>query len=232
MPTGSEQMVLAACDELAGHDHGFVLDSDIAQKTGIALGTVQDCLQGLGRDGYVDLVRLEDGHFKASVTPRGPQELPTVNPPSPPLPPPPPKVVPKGWKSFDEHDADFFLDLLPGPYRADGLPESIHFWKVRIEETDPDKTFSVGVIEGPSGCGKSSLVKAGLLPRLSKSVIPVYVEATAGETEARLLKGLRKHIPDIPPDLDLHNSLIAVEERISGWAKKLLLVIDQFEQWL
>ena len=95
MPTGSEQMVLAACDELADHGHGFVLDSDVARKTGIALGTVQICLQGLGRDGYVDLVRLEDGHFKASVTPRGRQELPTVNPPSPPLPPPPPRSSPK-----------------------------------------------------------------------------------------------------------------------------------------
>ena len=38
-----------------------------------------------------------------------------------------------------------------------------------IEETDPDKTFTVGLIYGPSGCGKSSLVKAGLLPRLSES---------------------------------------------------------------
>ena len=37
MPTASEQMVLAACDELTCHDHGFVLDSDIARKTGIAL---------------------------------------------------------------------------------------------------------------------------------------------------------------------------------------------------
>ena len=59
-------------------------------------------------------------------------------------------------------------------------------------------------------------MKAGLLPRLSKSVIPVYVEATAEETEARLLKGLRKHIPDLPPDLDLQNSLIAVKERVGG----------------
>ena len=75
MPTASEQMVLAACDELAGHDHGFVLDSDIARKTGIALGTVQDCLRGLDREGYVDLVQLESGDLRASVTPRGRQEL-------------------------------------------------------------------------------------------------------------------------------------------------------------
>jgi serine/threonine protein kinase len=76
------------------------------------------------------------------------------------------KIVPKGLRSFDAHDADFFLELLPGPRDRDGLPDSLRFWKTRIEETDPDNTFAVGLIYGPSGCGKSSLVKAGLLPAL------------------------------------------------------------------
>ena len=73
----------------------------------------------------------------------------------------------------------------------------IRFWKGKIEETDPDLTFKVGLIYGPSGCGKSSLVKAGLLPRLGKHVLPVYVEATPEETEARLLRGLRKACPEL-----------------------------------
>ena len=103
--------------------------------------------------------------------------------------------MPKGLRSFDAHDADFFLELLPGPRDRDGLPDSIRFWKTRIETTDADDTFSVGLIYGPSGCGKSSLVKAGLLPRLAKPVTAVYVEATAEETEARLLKGLRRQLP-------------------------------------
>ena len=80
---------------------------------------------------------------------------------------PPLKIVPKGLRSFDAHDADFFLELLPGPRDREGLPDSIRFWKTRIEETDADNTFAVGLIYGPSGCGKSSLVKAGLLPRLA-----------------------------------------------------------------
>src|SRR5262249_32729881 len=100
------------------------------------------------------------------------------------------KIVPKGLRSFDAADADFFLELLPGPRDRDGLPDSLRFWKARIEETDADQTFSVGLIYGPSGCGKSSLVKAGLLPRLSETVLTVYVEATANETETRLLKAL------------------------------------------
>src|SRR5262249_24746959 len=91
------------------------------------------------------------------------------------------KVVPKGLRSFDAQDADFFLELLPGPRDRDGLPENIRFWKSRIEESNPNETFRVGVIYGPSGSGKSSLVRAGLLPRLAKHVIPIYVEATAEE---------------------------------------------------
>ena len=119
------------------------------------------------------------------------------------------KIVPRGLRSFDEHDADFFLELLPGPRDRDGLPESIRFWKRKIEQIDPDKTFRVGLIYGPSGCGKSSLVKAGLLPRIGKLVISVYVEATPDETEVRLLKGLRKACPRLPQELGLLESLAA-----------------------
>lgn len=67
------------------------------------------------------------------------------------------RVIPKGLRSFDAKDADFFLDLLPGPRERDGLPQTIRFWKTRIEETDTEQTFRVGLIYGPSGCGKSSL---------------------------------------------------------------------------
>jgi hypothetical protein len=82
----------------------------------------------------------------------------------------PVKVMPKGLRSFDADDADFFLELLPGPFDRNGLPESKRFWKSRIEATDIDKTFRVGLVYGPSGCGKSSLMKAGLLPRLSTRI--------------------------------------------------------------
>jgi serine/threonine protein kinase/formylglycine-generating enzyme required for sulfatase activity len=143
------------------------------------------------------------------------------------------KIVPKGLRSFDEHDADFFLELLPGPRDRHGLPESIRFWKSRIEVTDSDKSFKVGLIYGPSGCGKSSMVKAGLLPRLSKNVLPVYVEATAQETENRLLKRSRKVCPDLPTRLGLVDSFSAVRKgRILRSGQKVLVVVDQFEQWL
>jgi serine/threonine protein kinase/formylglycine-generating enzyme required for sulfatase activity len=143
------------------------------------------------------------------------------------------KIVPKGLRSFDACDADFFLELLPGPRDRDGLPDSLRFWKTRIEEADADQTFAVGLIYGPSGCGKSSLVKAGLLPRLAKQVAAVYVEATAEETESRLSKSLRRQVPDLPGDLGLVEALAVLRQgRFLASGQKVLLVLDQFEQWL
>ncbi len=143
------------------------------------------------------------------------------------------KIVPKGLRAFDAYDADFFLELLPGPRDRDGLPDGIRFWKTRIEEMDSDSTFSVGLICGPSGCGKSSLVKAGLLPRLAENVIAVYVEATGNDTETRLLSGLRKRCPSLRENLGLKDSLASLRQGQGiPPSKKVLIVLDQFEQWL
>jgi serine/threonine protein kinase/formylglycine-generating enzyme required for sulfatase activity len=142
-------------------------------------------------------------------------------------------IVPKGLRSFNAGDADFFLELLPDPRDRDGLPESLRFWKQRIEEVDADQTFAVGLLYGPSGCGKSSLVKAGLLPRLAADVTTVYVEATADETEARLLKGLRKRCPALPTDRGLAATLATLRRGTAlQTGEKVLIVLDQFEQWL
>jgi formylglycine-generating enzyme required for sulfatase activity len=152
------------------------------------------------------------------------------------------KIIPKGLRSFDARDADFFLELLPGPRDRNGLPDSLRFWKSRIEETDPDQTFTVGLIYGPSGCGKSSLVKAGLLPRLASNVLAVYVEATADDTETRLLNGLRKRCPQLvtSPANDSTTAPHGLVETLAALrqghgipaGKKVLIVLDQFEQWL
>src|SRR4030095_13187973 len=71
---------------------------------------------------------------------------------APPIPSPVPtpsdqqavKIVPKGLRSFDAGDADFFLELLPGPRDRDGLPESIRFWKARIEAAGDGPTLPGG----------------------------------------------------------------------------------------
>jgi serine/threonine protein kinase/formylglycine-generating enzyme required for sulfatase activity len=141
------------------------------------------------------------------------------------------KIIPKGLRSFDAEDTDFFLELLPGPRDRDGLPETLRFWKTRIEETNTDMTFRVGVIYGPSGCGKSSFVKAGLLPRLAETVRVVYVEATPDDTETRLMRGLEKACPDLAKNSSLRDAITHIRRKERP-RQKVVLVVDQFEQWL
>lgn len=137
---------------------------------------------------------------------------------------------PKGLRSFDETDSTFFLELLPGLRTIDGLPECVAFWKTRIEEQTAAKTFSVGLIYGPSGCGKSSLVKAGLLPQLPSQIQRVYLEATPDTTEQQLLDGLRKCRPDLKDTPGGLREFCVAVRRSPG--PKVLIVLDQFEQWL
>lgn len=145
----------------------------------------------------------------------------------------PVNVIPKGLRPFDAQDADFFLELLPGPKDRDGLPNSLRFWKKRIEARDVDESFSVGMIYGPSGCGKSSFVNAGLIPRLSKSITPVVVESSAEFTEQRLLHRLHKSFPNLNPELGLSDAIASI--RLGQGAPqgcKVVLIFDQFERWL
>jgi formylglycine-generating enzyme required for sulfatase activity len=68
---------------------------------------------------------------------------------------------------------------------------------------------------------------------LAKSVLAVYIEATADDTEARLLKGLQRKLPDLPSNATLIESLTALRRgRHLEAGQKVLLVLDQFEQWL
>ncbi len=144
-----------------------------------------------------------------------------------------PRIVPRGLRAFDLEDADFFLTLVPGPRDRDGLPESIRGWKRRIEEPDPSRSFAVGLLYGPSGAGKSSFVKAGLLPRLASQVRPAYVEASAAGTEARLLDALRRVSPDLPAGCGLVEAAASIREGSAAHpGSKILIVLDQFEQWL
>ena len=233
---GSERKALhAILHEQGGSQTGYVDDSKIAEIADLSIEEVRDCLEILEGKECVQRSVGVGGH-SAYITAKGRLELrrpPIVGDARDESTPRRIKVVPKGLRSFDEHDADFFLELLPGPRHADRLPESIHFWKARIEEPDPNTTFRVGVIYGPSGCGKSSLVKAGLLPRLSDPVLRVYVEATPDQTESDLLRGIRWKCPDLPPDLGLDEILAALHDGGGlPLGRKLLLVIDQFEQWL
>ena len=86
-------------------------------------------------------------------------------------------IIPKGLRSFDATDADFFLQLLPGPYDRHGFPEGVRFWVNRISSNSAaDGAFRVGMIYGPSGSGKSSLIRAGAVPSLRGSIDCIIVE--------------------------------------------------------
>lgn len=142
------------------------------------------------------------------------------------------KVIPKGLRSFDASDCTFFLDLLPGIRDRDGIPKSLQFWKDRIEETGSDRTFRVGLLYGPSGSGKSSLMKAGLLPRLSPGIVPIYLESTPEELETRLLNEVIKAIPKADGN-SLKDALSSIRRhKLVAAGGKLVLILDQFEQWL
>ena len=138
-------------------------------------------------------------------------------------------IIPRGLRAFGADDAAFFPDLLPGLRDRQGLPEAIRFWKERIEELDAEKTFNVGLLYGPSGCGKSSLMRAGLLPRLAPGIFAVCVDASPDDTEGRILRALRKLDPGLPGDRGLAETFAAVRR---GVGRKVVVVLDQFEQWL
>lgn len=143
------------------------------------------------------------------------------------------KIVPRGLRSFERQHYGFFLKLVPGRPDQRGLPTILAEWKTLIEEIDPDRTFRVAYWFGASGCGKSSLLKAGLIPALAEFVVVVQVEAAAEETETRVLRELRKQVRTLPEELDLAAAfawLVDHPKSLNG--RKLLLVLDQFEQWL
>ena len=145
----------------------------------------------------------------------------------------PSAIVPKGLRSFTASDSDFFLELLPGPRNRQGIPDIIRLMKERIETRDPAGTFSVGCVYGPSGCGKSSLVRAGLLPRLAPNVIVIAIEASAEETESTLISRLKNEFPQLPEDCSLTTALTMLRRgAVVSEGGKVLIVIDQFEQWL
>ena len=146
-----------------------------------------------------------------------------------------PEVMPRGLRSYESQHAYFFLQLLPGPYDRDGHPESLSHWIRWVRGgVDRPEIHRIGVIAGPSGCGKSSLVKAGLIPLLARqSIATVMVEASIDQTESRLSSALNNRFPELIAEKTLSDKIAAIR-RGGGLpaGKELLIVIDQFEQWL
>jgi serine/threonine protein kinase/formylglycine-generating enzyme required for sulfatase activity/energy-coupling factor transporter ATP-binding protein EcfA2 len=143
------------------------------------------------------------------------------------------RIVPKGLRAFDQNDHDFFLSLLPGPRDRHGIPESVRFWQARLDPQRQIEDVAVGLIYGPSGCGKSSFVRAGLMPQLSQGVVPVYVDCSHRNLEQHIASRIGHEIHLVDSDKPLVELVreLRVGKHLRG-GDRVLLILDQFEQWL
>jgi serine/threonine protein kinase len=140
-----------------------------------------------------------------------------------------PYVVPRGLRPFDGRDSEYYMRLMPGPYDIQGIPAIVSTWQAWAENLNSDAQ-PVGVIYGPSGCGKSSFALAALIPSVNRTVRPVYCNLTVQDPVAGILASLHEELEYTQPFASLQEALAAIQKRKSHY--KILLVLDQFEQYL
>ena len=141
-------------------------------------------------------------------------------------------MVPRGLRAYDECDTEFFLQLLPGPRDRNGLPESVRSWKQRLESRD-GPVPRVCVLYGPSGSGKSSFLRAAVIPRLSGYVHTVRLDAGSATLTGSLIQSIRTLFPEVPDGTEAGALLQSIRQgAVLPHGHKLLLIVDQSEQWL
>ena len=137
-----------------------------------------------------------------------------------------PPIASRGLRAYGSDDAAAFWQLLPGPRDVRGVPRIVNWW---IDRLGLDSDRGVMVLYGPSGSGKSSLLHAGVLPSVERQGIrTVSLDAsefsTVGEITAQLAETL-----SLEGSPDLAELAATIRTRS---ARKVLAVIDQFEQVL
>ncbi|QDT30781.1 bifunctional serine/threonine-protein kinase/formylglycine-generating enzyme family protein [Thalassoglobus polymorphus] len=139
----------------------------------------------------------------------------------------------RGLRAFRKDDAEFFSELLPGQLSSEGHPQQVQYWLNRMDGRDPDCEPRIGVIYGATGSGKSSLVNAALVPKLAGIATPVLIQASEKKTEIDLAAQLKKVFLDLEAVSDLPEMTRRIRKRPLPHAnQKVVIVIDQFEQWL
>jgi serine/threonine protein kinase len=139
-------------------------------------------------------------------------------------------LVPRGLRSFTEIDSAFYQRMMPGPYDIEGRPWILNMWKKWVETPSKRYENAVGVIYGPSGCGKSSFVRAALIPSLHPEIVTVYFNFTVADPIANLVSFIQGKFPFTTDQTELPDVLGSIRRREDQ--PKLLLVLDQFEQFL
>ncbi len=143
------------------------------------------------------------------------------------------EIVPRGLRAFDQTDSEFFLQLLPGPVDRHGIPQSLRFLLSRLGTEHQVDSIPIMVIYGPSGSGKSSLIRAGLMPRLPNDVIPIYIDCTTDNLCQTIRDRLHREFAEMREVTDLADLIRQIRQgQFLRAQDKILLVLDQFEQWL
>ena len=151
-------------------------------------------------------------------------------------------ILPTLWRTYREHRLrkDAFLGasgFAPGyfrlfPYgaddaaqfhRLDGSDQEVIRWVLRSD--DP-----ILYLSGPSGSGKSSLIEAALVPAITQKGYLVVQARLFDDPVAQVLTALRQAFEDLPEAPQA--ALSAAAERTHASQKTLLLVLDQFEEFL
>jgi len=127
--------------------------------------------------------------------------------------------------------AGYFISLLPGPTDRHGLPECVRLWKDRIEETDPEKTFAVGLLYGPTAAERPLWFARGFCRAQLRRGPDLH------RSHPRPDRGRGCSKPAPPPARAGRRSgacrRAQGDPRRTAWAiPENLLILDQFEQWL
>ena len=117
-----------------------------------------------------------------------------------------------------------------------GLQTVSDFGKTELNQLTPSSHFVQVSFMVRAVVASPSLVRAGLVPALETDILPVVVSAIADGTEERLWRSIVSACPKFAETHDACSlpeifRAIRSQHRITGH-RCVLVVIDQFEQWL